>query len=108
MVFFPNANWVVDSNMAISSTHSATIHAGRFIAILGMLSGFAPLSTNMYLAGFAQMADHFGVSEGDVRVTLSMFFLGWLSSLPPVLGGFIITHVGWQAIFVVTLAFVLI
>ena len=53
-----------------------TLPAGRIIAILGMLAAFAPFATDMYLPGFHLMAEHFGVAEGGIEVTLSVFFLG--------------------------------
>jgi DHA1 family bicyclomycin/chloramphenicol resistance-like MFS transporter len=49
---------------------------GRTIAILGMLTAFAPLATDMYLPAFDLMAHSFGISEGGVEITLSIFFLG--------------------------------
>lgn len=49
---------------------------GRIIAILGMLAAFAPLATDMYLAAFDQMREHFGSGDGEIELTLSVFFLG--------------------------------
>lgn len=49
---------------------------GRIIVILGMLSAFAPLSTDMYLAGFDLISDHFHAPDGAIEKTLSVFFLG--------------------------------
>ncbi len=46
------------------------------VAILGMLGAFAPLATDMYLPSFHLMAEHFGVAEGSIEGTLSVFFLG--------------------------------
>lgn len=48
----------------------------RIIGILGLLAAFAPLATDMYLPGFHKMAEYFGVAEGGIEVTLSVFFLG--------------------------------
>jgi DHA1 family bicyclomycin/chloramphenicol resistance-like MFS transporter len=53
-----------------------SIHSTRIIAILGLLAAFAPVATDMYLPGFHQMSEYFGVSEGGIEVTLSVFFLG--------------------------------
>ncbi|ATN36934.1 hypothetical protein ACO34A_24485 (plasmid) [Rhizobium sp. ACO-34A] len=52
------------------------VSAGGIVAILGMLSAFAPMATDMYLPGFHLMAEHFGVAEGGIEVTLPVFFLG--------------------------------
>ncbi|WP_370674062.1 multidrug effflux MFS transporter [Pleomorphomonas sp. PLEO] len=44
--------------------------------ILGSLTAFAPLSTDMYLASFSSLADSFATDEGRVQLSLSVFFLG--------------------------------
>jgi len=52
------------------------VRAGAIVAILGLLGTFAPLATDMYLPSFRLMAEHFGVDEGSIEATLSVFFLG--------------------------------
>ncbi len=49
---------------------------GAIVLILGLLGAFAPLATDMYLPSFHLMAEHFGVAEGSIEATLSVFFLG--------------------------------
>jgi MFS transporter, DHA1 family, multidrug resistance protein len=62
--------------MATSDQTTPISSTGRIIVILGMLAGFAPLATDMYLPSFPQMAEHFKVPEGGIEITLSIFFLG--------------------------------
>lgn len=50
--------------------------AGIIIAVLGMLSAFAPLASDMYLPAFGAMAQDLHVPETDIASTLSVFFLG--------------------------------
>lgn len=46
------------------------------VIILGLLSAFAPLATDLYLPGFHLLAQSFGVGDDRVQITLSVFFLG--------------------------------
>lgn len=62
--------------MARTTKPIGTTPPGVIIAILGMLAAFAPLATDMYLPAFHLMAEHFGVPEGGIEATLSVFFLG--------------------------------
>lgn len=50
--------------------------ARRIIPVLGMLSAFAPLATDMYLPAFHPMEAYFQVPPGGLESTLSVFFLG--------------------------------
>lgn len=50
--------------------------ARGIIAIVGLLSSFAPVATDMYLSGFHQMAQSFQVDAGGIEITLSIFFAG--------------------------------
>jgi len=50
--------------------------AARLIPILAMMSAFGPVATDMYLPGFAQMADSFQTTSSRIESTLSAFFLG--------------------------------
>jgi MFS transporter, DHA1 family, multidrug resistance protein len=46
------------------------------IIILGMLSAFAPLATDLYLPGLHLLGSTFRVGENETQATLSVFFLG--------------------------------
>lgn len=45
----------------------------RFTLILGALSGFAPLSIDMYLPGFPAMTEQLGASASQIQLTLTAF-----------------------------------
>jgi DHA1 family bicyclomycin/chloramphenicol resistance-like MFS transporter len=49
----------------------------RFTALLGALTGFGPLSIDMYLPAMPALAASFGTTAGRVQLTLSAFFLGF-------------------------------
>ena len=49
----------------------------ELIVILGALTAFAPLSTDMYLPALPSIAHDFGASIGAVERTLTSFFLGF-------------------------------
>ncbi len=76
--FSPTATTIDQVNMSNLNTTSTRNIArpGRIIAILGMLAAFAPMATDMYLAAFDLMRVHFGAKEGEIELTLSIFFLG--------------------------------
>lgn len=44
--------------------------------ILGTLSAFGPLTTDMYLPGMPALVEDFSTDSGSVQLTLSLFFLG--------------------------------
>lgn len=44
--------------------------------VLGLLSIFAPFSTDMYLSGFSSIAQDYHVDIASVQLTLSTFFIG--------------------------------
>ena len=46
------------------------------ILILGSLTAFVPLSIDMYLPAFPQIAEEFGVEIGQVQLTLSIYMVG--------------------------------
>ncbi|MGA2013701.1 MAG: multidrug effflux MFS transporter [Solirubrobacteraceae bacterium] len=50
--------------------------APRLLAVLGALSAFGPLSTDMYLPGLPSMARDLGVSASTVQLTLSGCLIG--------------------------------
>ncbi len=47
-----------------------------FVAVLVLLSAVAPLSTDMYLAAFPQMAVELGTSASMIQLTLTAFMVG--------------------------------
>lgn len=47
----------------------------RFTLILGALSGFAPLSIDMYLPAFPAMTDQLGASASQIQLTLTAFVI---------------------------------
>jgi MFS transporter, DHA1 family, multidrug resistance protein len=46
------------------------------ILVLAMLTAFAPFATDMYLPGFAAMAETLNTSTPSLQLSLSIFFLG--------------------------------
>lgn len=52
------------------------IRKRSLILLLAFLSAFAPLTTDMYLPAFSQMAASFDVDSGRIQTTLTAFFLG--------------------------------
>src|SRR5215203_7055444 len=49
------------------------------VVILASLTAFAPLSIDMYLPSFPQIAGDFGVSVATVELSLAAFFVGLAS-----------------------------
>lgn len=47
-----------------------------WICVLGLLTAVSPLSTDMYLPGFPQLAADLGVSSSAVQLTLTAFMVG--------------------------------
>jgi MFS transporter, DHA1 family, multidrug resistance protein len=47
-----------------------------FIIILGSLIAIGPLSIDMYLPAFSEMAKYFSVEESKIQLTLSSYFIG--------------------------------
>lgn len=52
------------------------VHLGRLILIFGLLTAFAPFATDMYLAGFPDIAQTLGCRPEQVQLTLSTFVFG--------------------------------
>lgn len=46
------------------------------VSVLALLSVFPPVATDMYLSAMDQIAESFGVGEGAVELSLSLFFFG--------------------------------
>lgn len=55
---------------------AASRRGTRLVVILGALSTFGPLSIDMYLPAFPQIADELGASASGVQLTLSACLLG--------------------------------
>lgn len=63
--------------MTVTAAHDrAPTSPQLLVVILGLLSAFAPLATDLYLPGFPLLAQSFGVGDDRVQITLSVFFLG--------------------------------
>lgn len=60
----------------MSPSQTVAIGSLGLTLILGSLSAFAPLSTDMYLASFSSLAESFATDEGRVQLSLSVFFFG--------------------------------
>ncbi|OBT13473.1 Bcr/CflA family drug resistance efflux transporter [Vibrio sp. UCD-FRSSP16_10] len=56
---------------------SATQLSFSMFLLLGAISALTPLAIDMYLPAMPAIADDFGVSPGDVQVTLTIYTLGF-------------------------------
>jgi MFS transporter, DHA1 family, multidrug resistance protein len=61
------------SPMALSSRPEKFV---LIVSILSALTAFGPLSIDMYLPAFPQIADDFGTSLSQVQLSLTTFFIG--------------------------------
>ena len=57
-------------------TQLTPTHAARVTAVLGLLSLFPPLATDMYLAGLGDLATSMQTTHTAAEFSLSIFFLG--------------------------------
>jgi DHA1 family bicyclomycin/chloramphenicol resistance-like MFS transporter len=72
-------NFMADSNKAKTVGETAPRKnqtLSILIVILASLTAFAPLSIDMYLPSFPQIAADFGVSVANVELSLATFFVG--------------------------------
>jgi MFS transporter, DHA1 family, multidrug resistance protein len=76
-------NLVLDRSTLASDTENVTVSApptGRRLAVLTVLLGgftaFGPLSMDLYLPAFPQLADDLGASEAAVQLTLTADVIG--------------------------------
>lgn len=82
-------------------------HAAGITAVLGLLSLFPPLATDMYLAGLGDIAEAMNATSSATELSLSVFFLG-LCVGQLIVGPLIDSHgrkwplLGATALFVVT------
>ncbi len=60
----------------MTQTSLSPVRAGAITAVLGLLSLFPPLATDMYLAGIGDLAVAFKASHTAAELSLSLFFLG--------------------------------
>ena len=60
----------------MTSTIRPAISSRRMVLLLGSLAAIGPLSIDMYLPAFPQMALDLGVSLGSVEASLAAFFAG--------------------------------
>jgi DHA1 family bicyclomycin/chloramphenicol resistance-like MFS transporter len=58
------------------SAPAAPVPKHSLVLILAFLSAFGPLTTDMYLPAFGEMAQDFGVDQGRIQATLTAFFAG--------------------------------
>src|SRR5712664_3604972 len=66
----------------MSSRPNARPEAGAaqgvlFVAVLGLLMSFGPMSIDMYLPSLPSLATEFGTDQAGVEVTLSVFFIAF-------------------------------
>ncbi|HET9237372.1 MAG TPA: Bcr/CflA family multidrug efflux MFS transporter [Oligoflexus sp.] len=58
------------------SEKAAHVHAGRLVLILGSLTALGPLSVDMYLPAFPNMASTLGTNLSSVETSLASYFAG--------------------------------
>ncbi|MBS1166362.1 MAG: multidrug effflux transporter [Proteobacteria bacterium] len=98
----------------MSPSQTVAISSLGLTLILGSLTAFAPLSTDMYLASFSSLAETFAADEGRVQLSLSIFFFGLsvgqliygplvdrFGRKPPLIAGLVIFTLASAAIVVV-------
>ncbi|MQX35592.1 Bcr/CflA family multidrug efflux MFS transporter [Roseospira navarrensis] len=73
------------------------------IPVLGIMTGTAALSLDMYLPAFPAIAADYGVAEGGVQVTMSTFLLGF--AMGQALYGPLSDALGRRRVILVALAF---
>lgn len=57
-------------------THTTTINRTFLIILLGILAAIGPFTIDMYLPGFARIAEDLGTDEKHVTFTLTSYFFG--------------------------------
>jgi MFS transporter, DHA1 family, multidrug resistance protein len=68
---------MTEMNTTAELTHGKpSVQSVRIILILGALTAFAPLATDMYLSSFPSIARDLQSDIGSVQLSLSTFFLG--------------------------------
>lgn len=55
---------------------NSTINKNFLIILLGILAAIGPLTIDMYIPGFAQIAKDFGTDENRVAFTMTSYFIG--------------------------------
>ncbi|MCE0495369.1 multidrug effflux MFS transporter [Vibrio salinus] len=64
------------SKESITSASDKKINKLALVATFGILSAFAPFSTDMYLSSFPSIADSLNTSISNVQYSLSTYFVG--------------------------------
>lgn len=64
------------TSSVIHSAHMTHSQKARMVLILGVLTAFGPMSIDMYLPAFPQIAWDLGVSLGTVQLSISAFLFG--------------------------------
>ncbi|MFA0812768.1 MFS transporter [Microbulbifer epialgicus] len=85
--------FLVGSIIASLAPNLSTIIAGRFIQGAGMAASFGMI--------FVLAESHFPKSERGLAVGLLVIFTATAQSIGPILGGFIVTHLGWRWAFLI-------
>lgn len=78
--------------LSLSKSTSSPAPARKLAWILGGMSVLGPLSIDMYLPAFPQIAKDLGTSIGTVQITLAIFLLGM--AIGQILWGTLSDHVG--------------
>lgn len=67
----------METSNLVRVKHSGQKYLGEkgLLALIGFLSAFIPLSTDLYLPALPHMADNFHVSVGLINLTLTLFFI---------------------------------
>ncbi|WP_444901733.1 MFS transporter [Microbulbifer sp. SSSA007] len=87
--------FLVGSLIASSAPNLGTIIIGRFIQGSGMAASFGMI--------FVLAESHFPKSERGLVVGLLVIFTAAAQSIGPILGGFIVTHLGWRWAFLINI-----
>ncbi|WP_444888798.1 MFS transporter [Microbulbifer sp. JMSA008] len=87
--------FLLGSVIASAAPNLETIIAGRFIQGSGMAASFGMI--------FVLAESHFQKSEQGLAVGLLVIFTATAQSIGPILGGFIVTHLGWRWAFLINI-----
>lgn len=62
--------------MEATRSSAVPVSPTRAVVILGLIAALPPLSTDLYLPAFPLLAESFAADDGEIQITLSVFFLG--------------------------------
>ncbi|MDQ7094426.1 multidrug effflux MFS transporter [Desulfosporosinus sp. PR] len=71
----PNKSFELTDSQEESLKPQKYLGEKGFLTLIGFLSAFIPLSTDLYLPALPRMAENFQVSPGLINLTLILFFL---------------------------------